>query len=62
MKIVVTFENGNAAFEDGGLNEYGYVMTQVYERIYDGEFGTSNLLDSNGNTVGTVEISKGATT
>lgn len=57
MKIVVTFQTDNAAFEDGGLNEYGYVMTQVYEKIYNSEIGKHSLLDSNGNTVGNVKIS-----
>jgi hypothetical protein len=58
MKITIKFIDENAAFEDNGMNEYGHIMTQVYNRIYDQESGTFPLVDSNGNKVGTVEVRK----
>lgn len=58
MKIIVKFNDENAAFEDNGLNEYGHIMTQVYSRCEDQEPGTFALMDSNGNKVGTVEVKK----
>ena len=57
-RITIQFSDENAAFGDGGMNEYGHVMTQVYDRIYDQESGKHNLYDSNGNKVGEVRIEK----
>jgi hypothetical protein len=54
--ITVKFTDENAAFEDNGVNEYGYVMTQVMDHLYDNETGKFIIRDSNGNSIGTVEI------
>lgn len=59
MKVTITFETNNAAFGDNGINEYGYIMTQAYERAdTDQKPGTFPLMDSNGNKVGTVTVRK----
>ena len=57
MKIIIQFKTDNAAFEDNGINEYGYIMTQAYERAdTDQSPGTFPLFDSNGNKTGTVTV------
>jgi hypothetical protein len=46
MKITATFQTENAAFEDNGINEYGHIMTQIYERAdTDQTPGTFPLLE-----------------
>lgn len=58
MKIVITFTDDTAAFTDNGIPEYGYIMDQTIDRIYNDHAGTFPLIDSNGNTIGKVILKK----
>lgn len=50
-KVTITIETTNDAFHNGAfMEEVGYVLDQV--KLID----DSKLKDSNGNTVGTVEV------
>ena len=56
MKIILTFTDDNAAFEDNGIREYESVMDQVIDRVYAKHPGTFPLIDSNGNTIGKASL------
>ena len=53
-KITITIETGNAAFEDYP-NELGNILREVAARL-DCGYHPSVLFDTNGQSVGTVEI------
>jgi len=61
MKIRIEFDTDNAAFEDNLSLEIREVLTRALDKAVwmvtnpDHYRCTSKLLDSNGNTVGTVE-------
>lgn len=49
--VTITIDTDNAAFEDNFDEEFHWVLSKVY--AIDGY----SLMDSNGNTVGNVQIS-----
>lgn len=52
MKIQISFDTDNAAFEDSFLMEVTRVLQQAKNAILDGE--NCKLRDTNGNTIGEV--------
>lgn len=59
MKLAITIDLDNAAFEDGGAEEVARILASVAERIPDplsSTDGALNLHDANGNHCGTAEI------
>ena len=59
MKISIEFRCDNAAFvENGTATEALFVLKQAEEAITDGEV-YKRLLDSNGNPVGQMTVSRG---
>jgi len=61
MKVSITFDTDNAAFEDSFLMEVTKTLSQAKEAIIDSENTTSicrPLRDTNGNRVGVVEIAE----
>lgn len=59
MKLTITVELDNAAFEDGGAEEVGRILADVASRIpdpLDQTGGQLMLHDANGNYCGTAEI------
>jgi hypothetical protein len=58
MKITITFGCDNAAFEDP--HEVQTVLAQAFKNltviIFSGESGNRILRDTNGNTIGTVDV------
>lgn len=59
MKLTITIDLDNAAFEDGGAEEVARILASVAERIPDplrSTDGPLNLHDANGNHCGAAEI------
>lgn len=59
MKLILSMDLDNAAFEDGGAEEVGRILSSVAERIPDPLGPTSGKLsmhDANGNYCGEVVI------
>lgn len=59
MKLTITIDLDNAAFEDGGAEEVGRILADVASRIpdpLDQTGGALSLHDINGNHCGTAEI------
>lgn len=57
MKITITIQTGNAAFEDGNSgSEVARILRKYADRIEHDEPDRCNLLDVNGNTVGQVKV------
>lgn len=62
MKLTITIDLDNAAFEDGGAEDVARILASVAERIPDPLTETNgplNLHDYNGNHCGTAEITEG---
>lgn len=63
MKIAISFDTENAAFADDMEGEVGRIMEQVYAKVMthatspSGQTHQYKLRDSNGNSVGTMEVS-----
>lgn len=49
-KVTITFDTDNAAFEEDYVGEFKWVLSKIYPS--DGQ----PVVDSNGNTIGKVEI------
>lgn len=58
MKIIITIDTSNAAFEDKDGHEINRILAQANRLLNEGdaEYHPATLRDSNGNTVGTVSI------
>lgn len=57
MTVTVTFETDNAAFEDNFNLETRLILEQAWEKLLNDKLDTNaKLRDSNGNTVGNVEV------
>ena len=59
MKIVITIDESNAAFEGNGAEETRRILGKFvkdFPAYYRGD--KENLIDINGNAVGTVEITE----
>jgi hypothetical protein len=58
MTITIKLKTDNAAFEQGDSQEVIRILRTVIDRISDGgvPYAKGNLLDLNGNTVGTVKV------
>lgn len=52
-RITITFSTENAAFEDNGEQEIQRVMRRATDAIFH---GGGKLMDTNGNTIGKVEV------
>lgn len=61
MKLTVTIEMDNAAFEDGngGMTEAAYILERLATRLENegDSFSGALLKDENGNTVGSAGVS-----
>lgn len=59
MRLNITIELDNAAFEDGGPDEVARILADLASRLpdpLDQTGGALSLHDANGNHVGTAEI------
>jgi hypothetical protein len=63
MKLIIEIEMENAAFEDGRWDEVSRILRTAQRKVeravgYNPEAGQfdANLLDINGNTVGSVKL------
>jgi hypothetical protein len=63
MKLVISIDLGNAAFEEGGAEEVGRILASVAERIPDPLRPSDKLSlhDANGNYCGEAVIIAGRT-
>lgn len=61
MILNINFETSNAAFEPDPAREVAWVLDHLAERVIDDDIlvnqsGEYAVLDSNGNTIGTMEV------
>lgn len=60
MKIKIEFETSNAAFEDNLEKEIIFVLNSCFNKIHMHSYltqeGSTSILDSNGNTIGKIEV------
>ncbi len=60
MRLTITMDLDNAAFEDGGGQEITRILTDLCRKLPDEICeGNRALFDINGNRVGTAEIVQG---
>ncbi len=58
MVVKVKFDIDNHAFVDSFQNELEMVLQQVFGHLNDGNTDVHKLRDSNGNVVGTAQITE----
>lgn len=61
MKLVITIEMDNAAFEDANGFEVARILTKLAREVKDHQLETNDtygLMDDNGNTVGKAEVKR----
>jgi len=55
-RITITFETGNAAFENSPTEEIGRILCRIADDLRDYGYTSEMIHDANENTVGTVRI------
>ena len=57
VKLSLHIESANEAFQEDHMAELGRILIETGQRIANGGY-TSRLRDANGNTVGTIAITR----
>jgi hypothetical protein len=58
IRVTIQFETGNDAFQDDMLFEFRRILEQTTRIVEDPTIKELSLLDTNGNTVGTVKVER----